>query len=160
MKMIMNLTAGAGALLFALIAVLTFCDVIGRYMLSKTLPGGYDLGQQLQAIVIFWGMAVATYSRAHISVDLLWENLSPAAQQRMDKASDLLCAFAFGTLFVCTALQIPKMVQSSEIIPALGVPIWIFTSIATVGGFLAAVGALLAASHARESTQDAHEVLP
>jgi TRAP-type transport system small permease protein len=150
MKSIMRITGDLGAVLFGLIALLTFCDVIGRYIFSKTIPGGYDLGQQLQAIVIFWGMAVATYDRAHITVDMVWETLSPKGRWSVDKASDLICAVAFGALFLCTAMQIPKMMRSSEIIPSLGVPLWIFTCVAVAGVMLATLGALLAASHAQE----------
>lgn len=148
MQKILRVTAVLGAALFALMALLTFADVIGRYLFSRTLPGGYDLGQQLQAIVIFWGMALATYGRTHIGVDMLWEQLRPAAQQRMDRVSDIVCALAFAALFICTALQVPKMIRSSEIIPDLGVPVWIFSVVALLGIALAVLGALLAASAA------------
>ncbi len=150
MKRIMQLAARASAGLLALIALLTFCDVIGRYILAKNLPGGYDLGQQLQAIVIFWGMALATYGRAHISVDVLWENHSPKAQKLMDKFSDIVCAIAFAALFICTSMQIPKMLRSSEIIPDLGIPIWAFTCVATAGALFAAMGAVFASAVVQE----------
>lgn len=151
MQRILRLTAVLGAMLFALMAVLTFVDVIGRYVFARTLPGGYDLGQQLQAIVIFWGMALATYGRTHIGVDMLWERLRPAAQRRMDKVSDLICALAFSAVLACTALQVPKMIRSSEIIPDLGVPLWIFSIVALLGIGLAVLGALLAASAAESA---------
>ena len=155
MQRLMRLTAVLGALLFALMALLTFIDVVGRYVFARTLPGGYDLSQQLQAIVIFWGMALATYDRSHIGVDILWERLRPAAQQRMDKVSDIVCALAFAAIFVCSALQVPKMIRSSEIIPDLGVALWVFSVVALLGIALAVVGALLAASAARARISDA-----
>lgn len=148
MQRMMRFATGLGACLLGLMALLTFVDVLARYLLSRTLPGAYDLGQQLQAIVIFWGMAVATYERAHIGVDLLWERLSATGRQWLDRFADLVCAWCFAALLVCCALQLPKMLASSEIIPDLGVPLWLFAAIALVGIALAVAGAWLAAARA------------
>jgi TRAP-type C4-dicarboxylate transport system permease small subunit len=154
MDRIIRLAGIAGAVLLALLATLTFLDVVGRYLLSRTLPGAYELGQQLQTVIIFWGMAIATYHRAHIGVDLLWERFGPAGRARLDRFGDAVCAGAFAAMLVCGALQLPKMIRSSEVIPDLGLPLWLFTGIALAGIAAAFLGACQASSRAIDTSVD------
>lgn len=154
MQRLMSFATSLGCGLLALMALLTFIDVLGRYLFSRTLPGGYDLGQQLQSIVIFWGMAVATHARAHINVDLLWERLAPPGRQRLDRFADHVCALAFAALLACSVVQFPKMLASSEIIPDLGLPLWLFTGVALAGIALAVLGGWHAQAHAAAAPQE------
>ncbi len=151
MDRIIRLAAMAGSVLLALLATLTFLDVVGRYLLSRTLPGAYDLGQQLQTVIIFWGMAIATYHRAHIGVDLLWERLGPVGRARLDRFGDAVCAAAFAALLLCGGLQLPKMIRSSEVIPDLGLPLWLFAGVALAGIAVAVLAACRAGARAADT---------
>ena len=50
---------------------LTFVDVVGRYVLSWPVPGSSELMQVLMAGVICGALPLVTFSRRHISMDLL-----------------------------------------------------------------------------------------
>ena len=48
----------------------TFVDVIGRYLFSAPIPGGFEVRGLMLGIVIFSGMALITRDRGHICVGL------------------------------------------------------------------------------------------
>ena len=56
----------------AVVTLLTFVSVLLRYFFAWAIPDSYDFTRLLLGIVIFWGMAVASYRGDHITVDLLW----------------------------------------------------------------------------------------
>jgi len=87
----------AGGLL-ALVTALTFVSVVLRYVFNWSIPDSYDLGRNLLGILIFWGIAVAGYRGAHITIDLLWNALPRRAQGRPGRVLDLVLALAMGAL--------------------------------------------------------------
>ena len=61
----------------AVVTLLTFVSVILRYFFSWAIPDSYDFTSLLLGILIFWGMAVASYRGDHITVDLVWGAMPP-----------------------------------------------------------------------------------
>src|SRR3972149_8228126 len=55
----------------AVVTLLVFVSVFLRYFFAWSIPDSYDFTRLLLGILIFWGMAVASYRGGHISVDLL-----------------------------------------------------------------------------------------
>jgi TRAP-type C4-dicarboxylate transport system permease small subunit len=53
-------------------------------LLSFQIPDWFDLSRQLQAIALFWGIAIATYRAGHICVDVVWEHLGHAGRRNLD----------------------------------------------------------------------------
>lgn len=54
----------------ALIVLLTFVDVFGRYVFSSPIKGGLEIIEQCMALVVFTALPLVTRQRAHISVGL------------------------------------------------------------------------------------------
>ena len=66
----------------AVVTLLTFVSVFLRYLFSWSIPDAYDFTRLLLGILIFWGMAVASYRGDHITVDLLWSAAPPRGAAR------------------------------------------------------------------------------
>lgn len=79
----------AAAFLLA-IALLTAGNVLLRETFGRQIPDWFDLSKQLQAIAMFWGIALATWRGSHICVDVLWEHCSRAARHRIDLVATAL----------------------------------------------------------------------
>lgn len=79
----------AAAFLLA-IALLTTGNVLLRETLAQQIPDWFDLSRQLQAIAMFWGIALATWRGSHICVDVLWEHCGAAGRHRIDLAATVL----------------------------------------------------------------------
>lgn len=79
----------AAAFLLA-IALLTFGNVALRETLGRQIPDWFDLSKQLQAIAMFWGIALATWRGSHICVDVLWEHCRQPRRRLIDLAATAL----------------------------------------------------------------------
>ena len=65
-----------GALVLFSMMVLTFVDVLGRYLFSSPVPGGFEVTEIMLASLIYCGLPLITMRDGHISVDLV-EGLLP-----------------------------------------------------------------------------------
>jgi TRAP-type C4-dicarboxylate transport system permease small subunit len=65
-------------LLFAMMAI-TAVDVIGRYVFSKPVYGGYEIVQFMMALVVFCSLPIATRHDSHLTVSVLTGQLRGGA---------------------------------------------------------------------------------
>lgn len=86
------------ALPVALIVVLTFVDVLGRYIFSSPLRGSLEIIEYAMALVIFAALPLITRHRGHVTVSLI-ENLVKGHARRIKSVlCDAISAFALGLL--------------------------------------------------------------
>src|ERR1700741_122377 len=76
-----------------IVAADIFISVMLRYFFGYSIPDAYDFGQLLLGILIFWGIAATSYRGTHITVDLLWANVSKYWQRVMDIFATLVLLF-------------------------------------------------------------------
>ena len=68
-----RVAAALAAISLVALAVLTFFDVIGRYVFFSPVPGAVELIQDLMAVLMFGALACATRANEHVRVDMLVE---------------------------------------------------------------------------------------
>ena len=125
----------------AVVTVLTFVSVILRYFFAWAIPDSYDFTRLLLGILIFWGMAVASYRGDHISVDLLWSAAPPWGRRAMDVFSSLVTLVAMTTFTWMFAVKVLDTRADNVGTFDLRQPVWIYYFIGWIG--LAAAVALL-----------------
>ncbi len=74
--------AGAGGL--AIIMVLTFCDVIGRYVFGSPIVGTVEVTELLMGMMVYLGVGLTTHARGHIRVDIVIDRLPPRVRAVLD----------------------------------------------------------------------------
>jgi TRAP-type C4-dicarboxylate transport system permease small subunit len=117
----------------AVVAVLTFVSVILRYFFSWGIPDAYDVTSLLLGILIFWGMAAASYRGDHITVDLLWSAMPPVIQRAMDVFSALVTLVgltAFTWMFAEKVIDVRAEHTGTF---DLRQPVWIYYFVAWIG---------------------------
>lgn len=88
---------GFASLLLLFMMLLTFVDVVGRYLFNTPVAGGFELTEVALATLIFAGLPLVTARDEHVTVDL-FDRLIPAPVRHFrDAAIAALCA---GLLFV------------------------------------------------------------
>jgi TRAP-type C4-dicarboxylate transport system permease small subunit len=117
----------------AVVTLLTFVSVILRYFFSWAIPDSYDITRLLLGILIFWGMAVASYRGDHITVDLLWSAVPASAQRAMDVFSALVTLIAMGTFTWMFAEKVLDIRAAGTGTFDLREPVWIYYFIAWIG---------------------------
>src|SRR4029077_19092024 len=81
------------AIFVGLVAADIFLAVLLRNFFSTAIPDSYNFGQFLLGILIFWGIAATSYRGGHITVDLVWANVSPRRQRVIDVFATLVLLF-------------------------------------------------------------------
>ena len=61
----------------AVIAAVTFCDVVGRYFFNAPFAFTVELTQMAMALVVYFGVGLVTHEDAHISADVVTLRLPP-----------------------------------------------------------------------------------
>lgn len=98
MRRLLPFAEDAAALSLLLVALLTAGNVALRDLLGVQIPDWFDLSKQLQAIALFWGIAVATRRGSHICVDVAWERCSARGRRRLDLLATALVALSLAPL--------------------------------------------------------------
>ena len=117
----------------AVVTLLTFVSVILRYFFSWSIPDSYDFTRLLLGILIFWGMAVASYRGDHITVDLLWSAAPAFAKRAMDVFSALVTLGAMGAFTWMFAEKVLNTRADHVGTFDLRQPVWIYYFIAWIG---------------------------
>jgi TRAP-type C4-dicarboxylate transport system permease small subunit len=132
----------------AVIAVVTFIDVVGRYFFSAPFAFSVELTQLAMAIVVYFGVGIVTHEDAHISADVVTLRLPPRWRAAVALTMNLLAA---GFLILLTW----RLWQHAEYLRAKGdttmvwtVPLWPFAYAVAFGSLFLLTGVLLQLCHA------------
>lgn len=74
---------------FVMIMSLMFADVIGRYVFSSPLPFAVELIQLWMGLAITFGLAITTWHRGHIRVDLVLHSSPRPIRRTLDWLADV-----------------------------------------------------------------------
>src|SRR5579863_9246261 len=121
------------AFFVGIVAADTFVSVLLRYFFSVSIPDSYDFGRLLLGILIFWGIAATSYRGTHITVDLLYANVSERKQRYIDVFATLVLLFV---VTVQTYTLFDKVVNTRAegvLTFDLRLPVWPFFLVAWIG---------------------------
>ena len=78
----------AAALLFAMM-LLTFVDVVGRYLFDQSVVGAFEITEIMMALLIFAGLPLVVRREEHVTVDLVDRFLAPPVRRGYRVAIEL-----------------------------------------------------------------------
>lgn len=133
----------AASLMLGVVTLITFVNVVLRYGFNSALMDSFDLTRMAQGLALAWGIAVATYRREHITIDGLWGLLGPRGQRVMDAVARLITALFLLGLTLAMAQRSARNMAGNLSTAELGLPIWGFHAVMTLGIALAGAAALL-----------------
>ena len=85
------LGVAAAAILFAMM-VLTFVDVVARYLFSRPVRGAFEVTELMLVVLIFAGLPLVSYADEHAAMDFIDRLLSPRRQRLLLAAVHVICA--------------------------------------------------------------------
>lgn len=107
----------------ALIVVLTFADVFGRYVFSSPVRGSMEMIEFAMALVIFTALPLITRERGHVTVSLIDGLFKSAASQKIKMVlCDAVSALALGLLTWRLYVQGLDDLQSNAATVVLSLP--------------------------------------
>lgn len=121
------------AIFVGIVAADVFITILLRYFFNISIPDAYDFGRLLLGILIFWGIGATSYRGTHITVDLLWANVSARWQRAIDVFATLVLLFVVivhtWTLYDKVAATRADNVLTFD----LRLPTWPFFALAWIG---------------------------
>src|SRR5258706_9091989 len=72
--------------------VLTFFDVVGRYLLNKPIRGAFEITELGLVVLIFAGLPLVSHADEHVTMDFIDRMLPPRGALLVVRAVHALCA--------------------------------------------------------------------
>jgi TRAP-type C4-dicarboxylate transport system permease small subunit len=135
--------ARIAAVALAVIAAVTFGDVIGRYFLHAPFAFTVELTQMAMALVVYFGVGLVTQEDAHISADVVILRLPPRLRALFASLTNLL-ALAFLAVMVWQLWQQAAFLRDKgDTTMVWQVPLWPVAFAVAAGSVFLLTGALL-----------------
>jgi TRAP-type C4-dicarboxylate transport system permease small subunit len=91
------LGVAASAILLAMM-LLTFVDVVARYVFNRPVRGAFEVTELLLLVLIFAGLPLVSYADQHAVMDFVDRLLGPRGQRHLIRAVHVVCAAVMGLL--------------------------------------------------------------
>jgi TRAP-type C4-dicarboxylate transport system permease small subunit len=135
--------ARIAAVALAVIAAVTFGDVIGRYFFHAPFPFTVEFTQMAMGLVVYFGVGLVTHEDAHISADFPTLRLSPRLRALFTLVTNLL-ALAFLAVVVWRLwLQAEFLLAKGDTTMVWQVPLWPIAFAVAAGSVLFLTGVAL-----------------
>ena len=85
------LGVAASAILFCMM-LLTFVDVVARYLFNFPLRGGFEITELMLLVLIFAGLPLVSHADEHVTMDFIDRMLPPRAGMVLVRAVHAICA--------------------------------------------------------------------
>jgi len=79
-----TLGVAAAAILFAMM-LLTFVDVVARYVFSRPVRGAFEVTELMLVVLIFAGLPLVSYADEHVTMDFIDRLVGPRARARLER---------------------------------------------------------------------------
>jgi len=72
--------------------VLTFFDVVGRYLLNRPIRGAFEITELGLVVLIFAGLPLVSHADEHVTMDFIDRILPDAVRRAWIRAMHAICA--------------------------------------------------------------------
>jgi C4-dicarboxylate transporter, DctQ subunit len=120
-----RLEEGLIAFLLAIMTLVTFAQVIARYVFNYSFVWALELVTYLFGFLIFIGMSYGVRVGSHIGVDALVKALKPKAARIVGGTAALLCLVYAVIIFYGSWQYVAKMYEIGIMAEDLPIPQWV-----------------------------------
>ena len=82
----------AASALLACLMLVTFVDVVARYLFNRPIRGAFELTELLLLVLIFAGLPLVSHADEHVTMDFIDRWLGPRGRDRLNRLINLLVA--------------------------------------------------------------------
>jgi TRAP-type transport system small permease protein len=120
-------TCAVGALVLAVMMLLSCADVIGRYFFNKPIPGVWEIIRFLLVFAVSWGIGYTQIQKDHIRINIIIALFPKRVQAAFDSLSYFLGVV--GLSFLCWQLVVlanKYRMMPGAVTETLGIPFYPF----------------------------------
>jgi len=117
-----------GAFFLAIMSLITFVNVVNRYLFSKSLAFSEEVVVNLFVWITLLGISIAFRRGSHLQMTNLYDKFSPQLKRISIAVSGVIGVVIFAFLIYNSCREIYKnMTFYHTISDALGIPTWIYS---------------------------------
>jgi TRAP-type C4-dicarboxylate transport system permease small subunit len=152
--------ARIAAFVLALLAIMTFCDVIARYFFNLPFSFTVEVTELAMGVLIYFGVGLTTHDNEHISVDFVTLRQSNWVRALLSLITNAL-AFLFLIFLVWRVWQRAIVLfEKHDMTPIMFLPIWPFAFLMALGSVFLLTGVLVHAIDAVRRLKDPQASAP
>jgi TRAP-type C4-dicarboxylate transport system permease small subunit len=154
--------ARISAFILAVLAVLTFLDVVGRYFFNSPFTFTVEFTELAMGLIVYLAVGLTTHNNEHISVDVVTLRLRERMRALLEFITGIL-ALGFLVLMIWRVwLQADLLLTKGDTTPVKGWPIWPVAFVMAAGGVFFLTGVLVRAGDAlgRAMGRQGHAAAP
>ena len=99
----------AASIILLVMMLLTFVDVVARYVFNRPLRGAFEVTELLLLVLIFAGLPLVSFTDEHAVMDFIDRLLGSRAQRRLQQLVHVACAAFMGLLAWLTWLKADRI---------------------------------------------------
>ncbi len=130
----------AASLLLLLLMLLTFADVVGRYLFNTPLRGAFELTELSLLSLIFAGLPLVSRADEHVTMDFIDKLLGPTARALLRRFVHGLCGVIILGMAWLVWLKAGKIAGYGDTTDVLKIPVGPFVYFMTL--MVAVTGAI------------------
>ena len=88
----------AASLILLAMMLLTFVDVVARYVFSRPVRGAFEVTELLLLVLIFAGLPLVSFTDEHAVMDFVDRLLGPRGQRLLEALVQAVCAASMAVL--------------------------------------------------------------
>ncbi len=109
----------AASVLLLCLMVLTFADVVARYLLNRPIRGAFEVTELLLLVLIFAGLPLVSHAEEHVTMDFIDRMLPPAVTAALVRVVHAIVAaifFLLGWQVMIKAGRISQYGDTTEVL--------------------------------------------
>jgi C4-dicarboxylate transporter DctQ subunit len=132
-KFIDRLEEATIAFLLTVMTLISFSQVVARYVFNYSFTWALELVTYLFAWLIFLGMSYGVRVGGHIGVDVLVKSLSPRPARALGAVAAALCMVYAAIVFYGGWIYVAKMIEIGIMAQDIPIPQWVPRLILPIG---------------------------
>jgi TRAP-type C4-dicarboxylate transport system permease small subunit len=113
----------AASMLLFLMMLLTFADVVARYLINRPIRGGFELTELTLLVLIFAGLPLVSRADEHVTMDFIDRLLAPRLRVPWVRAMHAICAAIMFFLTWQVWIKATRIASYSDTTDVLRIPI-------------------------------------
>ena len=135
--------ARIAAVVLALLALMTFTDVFGRYVFNKPYSFTFEITELAMGIIVFFGLGLVTHTEGHISVDILTIRMREKVRQFFAVLTNLIALIYLFFLVWRVWLRAEELMIGGDSTQILLWPLWPHAYVMAFGSIFLLTGVAL-----------------
>jgi len=116
------LGVAASAILFVLM-VITFVDVVSRYVLNHPLAGTFEITELMLLVLIFAGLPLVSHADEHVTMDFIDKMIGERARMLLRRLVDAVCSGAMFFLAWQVWVKAERLASYGDTTDVMRIPI-------------------------------------